>query len=71
MAVTFDAHDTARLARFWAGMLGREVVAHAGAGVEAPQVRRRRRHPVGDRGVLPNRQERGWAAVRRGCSRRR
>ncbi|MFI1197026.1 VOC family protein [Micromonospora sp. NPDC020750] len=27
-----DADDPARLARFWAGMLGREVVAHAGTG---------------------------------------
>ncbi|MGW5670536.1 VOC family protein [Micromonospora sp. NPDC003776] len=26
LAVAFDAHDPARLARFWAGMLGREVV---------------------------------------------
>ncbi|MDG4786867.1 VOC family protein [Micromonospora sp. WMMD1102] len=26
LAVTFDAHDPARLAGFWAGMLGREVV---------------------------------------------
>ncbi len=26
MAVTFDAHDPVRLARFWAGVLGREVV---------------------------------------------
>jgi hypothetical protein len=30
LAVTFDAHDTARLAQFWAGMLGREVVEDAG-----------------------------------------
>jgi catechol 2,3-dioxygenase-like lactoylglutathione lyase family enzyme len=30
LAVTFDAHDPARLARFWAGMLGREVVEEAG-----------------------------------------
>ncbi|MFR9777181.1 VOC family protein [Micromonospora sp. MS34] len=26
LTVTFDAHDPARLARFWAGVLGREVV---------------------------------------------
>ncbi|WP_262284983.1 VOC family protein [Micromonospora sp. MA102] len=31
LTVTFDAHDPARLARFWAGMLGREVVEDAGA----------------------------------------
>ena len=31
LAVTFDAHDTARLARFWAGVLGREVAEDAGA----------------------------------------
>ncbi|MGN9908739.1 VOC family protein [Phytohabitans sp. LJ34] len=30
LAVTFDAHDPARLAEFWAGMLGREVVEDAG-----------------------------------------
>ncbi|SCE86087.1 hypothetical protein GA0070607_2475 [Micromonospora coriariae] len=30
LAVTFDAHDPARLAQFWAGMLGREVVGGAG-----------------------------------------
>lgn len=30
LSVTFDAHDPARLARFWAGMLGREVVEDAG-----------------------------------------
>jgi catechol 2,3-dioxygenase-like lactoylglutathione lyase family enzyme len=30
LMVTFDAHDAARLARFWAGMLGREVVEEAG-----------------------------------------
>ncbi len=30
LAVTFDAHDPARLARFWADMLGREVVEDAG-----------------------------------------
>jgi catechol 2,3-dioxygenase-like lactoylglutathione lyase family enzyme len=29
LTVTFDAHDTARLARFWAGTLGREVVEDA------------------------------------------
>jgi len=29
-AVTFDARDTLRLARFWAGMLGREIVDDAG-----------------------------------------
>ncbi len=27
LAVTFDAHDPARVASFWAGLLGREVVA--------------------------------------------
>jgi len=31
LTVTFDAHDPARLARFWAGLLGREVVEDAGA----------------------------------------
>ena len=30
LTVTFDGHDPARLARFWAGMLGREVVEDAG-----------------------------------------
>src|SRR4051794_5180054 len=30
LTVTFDAHDAARLAQFWAGMLGREVVEDAG-----------------------------------------
>jgi len=30
LTVTFDAHDPARLARFWAGMLDREVVEDAG-----------------------------------------
>jgi catechol 2,3-dioxygenase-like lactoylglutathione lyase family enzyme len=30
LTVTFDAHDAARLARFWAGLLGREVVEDAG-----------------------------------------
>jgi hypothetical protein len=30
VAVTFDGHDPARLAQFWAGLLGREVVEHAG-----------------------------------------
>ncbi|WP_203862784.1 VOC family protein [Plantactinospora mayteni] len=30
LAVTFDAYDPARLARFWAGLLGREVVEEAG-----------------------------------------
>ncbi|MGY0007075.1 VOC family protein [Micromonospora sp. I033] len=29
LTVTFDAHDPARLAQFWAGMLGREVVEDA------------------------------------------
>ncbi|MEO3777478.1 VOC family protein [Micromonospora sp. B11E3] len=29
LTVTFDAHDAARLARFWAGVLGREVVEDA------------------------------------------
>ncbi|MFD0971686.1 VOC family protein [Plantactinospora endophytica] len=31
VAVTFDAHAPTRLATFWAGMLGRQVVEHAGA----------------------------------------
>ncbi|MEU1687284.1 VOC family protein [Micromonospora sp. NPDC005707] len=31
LTLTFDAHDPARLAQFWAGMLGREVVEDAGA----------------------------------------
>jgi len=35
LTVTFDAHDAARLARFWAGVLGREVVGDAG-GVGLP-----------------------------------
>ncbi|TDC45014.1 VOC family protein [Micromonospora sp. KC207] len=30
LTVTSDAHDAVRLARFWAGMLGREVVEDAG-----------------------------------------
>ena len=30
VAVTFDARDPARLAEFWAGVLGREVVENAG-----------------------------------------
>jgi catechol 2,3-dioxygenase-like lactoylglutathione lyase family enzyme len=30
LTVTFDAHDAARLAQFWAGVLGREVVEDAG-----------------------------------------
>lgn len=30
LTVTFDAHDAARLAGFWAGLLGREVVPDAG-----------------------------------------
>ncbi|TDC38405.1 VOC family protein [Micromonospora sp. KC213] len=30
LAVTFDAHDADRLARFWADLLGREVVEGAG-----------------------------------------
>jgi catechol 2,3-dioxygenase-like lactoylglutathione lyase family enzyme len=30
LTVTFDAHDPARLAQFWAGVLGREVVEDAG-----------------------------------------
>ncbi|WP_432958041.1 VOC family protein [Micromonospora haikouensis] len=29
LTVTFDAHDAVRLARFWAGMLGREVTEDA------------------------------------------
>ncbi|MEU2610970.1 VOC family protein [Micromonospora sp. NPDC007271] len=29
LTVTFDAHDAARLAQFWAGMLGRKVVEDA------------------------------------------
>ncbi|MDG4798123.1 VOC family protein [Micromonospora sp. WMMD1082] len=31
LTVTFDAHDPARLARFWAGMLGRQIIEEAGA----------------------------------------
>ncbi|MET7965991.1 VOC family protein [Micromonospora sp. NPDC005305] len=31
LTLTVDAHDPARLAQFWAGMLGREVVEDAGA----------------------------------------
>src|SRR5207247_5577530 len=30
LTVTFDAHDTARLAQFWAGVLDREVVEDVG-----------------------------------------
>jgi catechol 2,3-dioxygenase-like lactoylglutathione lyase family enzyme len=30
LTVTFDAHDATRVARFWAGMLGRKVVEDAG-----------------------------------------
>ena len=30
VAVTYDGRDPARLAQFWAGMLGREIVEHAG-----------------------------------------
>ncbi|MDM4718852.1 VOC family protein [Micromonospora sp. WMMA1363] len=30
LALTLDAHDPARLAQFWAGVLGREVVEDAG-----------------------------------------
>jgi len=30
LAVTFDAHDPVRLAQFWAGVIGREVVEDAG-----------------------------------------
>jgi Glyoxalase-like domain len=30
LTVTFDAHDAGRLAQFWAGLLGREVVEDAG-----------------------------------------
>ncbi len=29
LTVTFDAHDPARLAQFWAGMLGREIIKDA------------------------------------------
>ncbi|MEU3455516.1 VOC family protein [Micromonospora sp. NPDC006766] len=36
LAVTFDAHDPARVARFWAGMLGREVVEDAGGAAFLP-----------------------------------
>jgi predicted enzyme related to lactoylglutathione lyase len=35
LTVTWDAHDAARLAQFWAGLLGREVVEDAG-GVSVP-----------------------------------
>ncbi|KAE8763103.1 VOC family protein [Georgenia thermotolerans] len=35
LAVTYDAHDPARVARFWAGLLGREVVEDAGDAVLA------------------------------------
>ena len=31
LAVDFDAHDPARLAQFWAGVLGRQIVDHAGS----------------------------------------
>ncbi len=30
LAVTFDAHDPSRLAQFWSGVLGREIVEDAG-----------------------------------------
>ncbi|MEU8263216.1 VOC family protein [Micromonospora sp. NPDC048999] len=36
LAVTFDAHDPARVARFWAGVLGREVVEDVGGGALLP-----------------------------------
>ncbi|MEK8108830.1 VOC family protein [Micromonospora sp. M12] len=31
LTLTFDAYDPASLARFWAGMLGREVVEDSGS----------------------------------------
>jgi hypothetical protein len=34
-AIHIDSHDPARLARFWAGLLGREHVGHDG-GVSLP-----------------------------------
>ncbi|AVT34156.1 bleomycin resistance protein [Plantactinospora sp. BC1] len=37
LTITFDAHDPARLAQFWADMLGREVVKDAdGVGLPGP-----------------------------------
>ncbi|KWV32088.1 bleomycin resistance protein [Micromonospora rifamycinica] len=36
LTVTFDAHDPVRLARFWAGLLDREVAAEAGGGACLP-----------------------------------
>jgi catechol 2,3-dioxygenase-like lactoylglutathione lyase family enzyme len=36
LTVTFDAHDPARLAQFWAGMLGRKIVEDAYGGVFLP-----------------------------------
>ena len=30
LALTFDAHDLPRLAQFWSGVLGREIVEHVG-----------------------------------------
>jgi catechol 2,3-dioxygenase-like lactoylglutathione lyase family enzyme len=30
LAVTFDAHDSSRVAQFWATVLGREIVEHSG-----------------------------------------
>jgi catechol 2,3-dioxygenase-like lactoylglutathione lyase family enzyme len=33
VALTFDAHDPARLGRFWAEFLGREAVSEPGGGV--------------------------------------
>jgi catechol 2,3-dioxygenase-like lactoylglutathione lyase family enzyme len=35
LTVTFDAHDPARLARFWGGMLGRDIVEDAGGALVA------------------------------------
>jgi hypothetical protein len=34
MTVTFDAHDPARQARFWAGVLGREVAGETLPGTD-------------------------------------
>jgi hypothetical protein len=36
LTVTYDAHDPVRLARFWAGLLHREVVEEATGGVHLP-----------------------------------
>jgi catechol 2,3-dioxygenase-like lactoylglutathione lyase family enzyme len=57
LAVTFDAHDPARVAQFWAGMLGREIVEDAdGALVPGDDTQVSLRFvPSGAKKVVPNR----------------